>query len=560
MEFFGLGRHSKVFDESHSDLSLMIKDITDRIGYDTVKFVSLFNSIFDSDKSEKFELCKQILSIFCVFNGGYSVEVPLGLFNEQQIAIAKTLPDIFEIERDKKVKIQDKLKGLNNWLNSRIRDDKYWIDISVGHACIASIYLTFFCNRSVTSFTHPCSSYLSENGICHLRNSSCETINKLTQHIKIIDETIGIIGELPHQLGHIENLEEIYLRRQSLTGKIPEEFGFLSKLRVLSMANNELTGQIPQSFSNLRNLQKIVLHNNKLSGSLCHLNELNCIVSVGCNEFVDELEDDEKGALVCFRHEFDINDDLNWSKHRPLNKWSGVGILNSHVHTLVKASGSLSGNLNFPALKIFKHIMMIEFANMPNIVGTLDVICDLTSLRRLCICKCGVTGPIPEKIGSMTELNELQLFGNRLTGPIPSSIGNLTNLTVLSLGEYDGDNDFDAGPIPESFSNLTNLKSLFVANCNITGQIPEWIGNLTHLMQFDIQSNKLEGVIPTSLSCLTQLTYCNLKNNKFDHSSIAPLVSLIKLNRLSIVNSGIAIEETDKDELKLALPYCKIWY
>ena len=44
-----------------------------------------------------------------------------------------------------------------------------------------------------------------------------------------------------------------------------------------------------------------------------------------------------------------------------------------------------------------------------------------------------MTGPIPEALGSLSNLEVLSLGGNALTGPIPEELGNLSNLEVLSL-------------------------------------------------------------------------------------------------------------------------------
>lgn len=105
-------------------------------------------------------------------------------------------------------------------------------------------------------------------------------------------------------------------------------------------------------------------------------------------------------------------------------------------------------------------------------------ICRLTSLRRLCICRCDLNGVIPEEIGLLVGLEELQLFGNRLSGSIPQSLGCLVNLRLLSLGEYTGGNDFYAEPLPSCLANLKALEALFLANCNLRGPLPLWLGEL----------------------------------------------------------------------------------
>ena len=86
------------------------------------------------------------------------------------------------------------------------------------------------------------------------------------------------------------------------------------------------------------------------------------------------------------------------------------------------------------------HLRMLELATMETLTGPLPKqLCSLTTLRRLCICRCGLTGKIPEEIGQLVTLEELQLFGNKLTGAIPDSLGKLVNLKLLSLGEYTGE-------------------------------------------------------------------------------------------------------------------------
>ena len=114
------------------------------------------------------------------------------------------------------------------------------------------------------------------------------------------------------------------------------------------------------------------------------------------------------------------------------------------------------------------------------LIGTIPKeLCNLVTLRRLCICRCSLSGRIPLEIGNLVGLEELQLFGNQLSGSIPHTISRLTNLKLLSLGEYTGGNSFNEEPLPKCLSTLVNLEALFMANCNINGSLPQWIGNLT---------------------------------------------------------------------------------
>ncbi|RVX23333.1 putative LRR receptor-like serine/threonine-protein kinase [Vitis vinifera] len=72
----------------------------------------------------------------------------------------------------------------------------------------------------------------------------------------------------------------------------------------------------------------------------------------------------------------------------------------------------------------------------------------------------GIIGEIPEELGNLSNLTNLNLGNNRLTGEIPSSLGNLKKLRFLILNQ----NNL-TGTIPESLSSLLpSLISLFTGN------------------------------------------------------------------------------------------------
>ncbi|MHA1727740.1 MAG: leucine-rich repeat domain-containing protein, partial [Promethearchaeota archaeon] len=90
---------------------------------------------------------------------------------------------------------------------------------------------------------------------------------------------------------------------------------------------------------------------------------------------------------------------------------------------------------------------------------------------------------LPESIGNLTSLRNLDLEGNELTA-LPESIGNLTSLKDLDLGG----NKLTA--LPESIGNLTSLRDLDLGGNKLTA-LPESIGNLTSLRNLDLEGNEL---------------------------------------------------------------------
>ena len=111
----------------------------------------------------------------------------------------------------------------------------------------------------------------------------------------------------------------------------------------------------------------------------------------------------------------------------------------------------------------------------PSLTGEIPTsILNLTNLIYLSFSFNGLTGSIPVNIGYLEKLETLFLTFSGLSGNIPNSIGNLQNLTILGLG-----GNFLDGELPESILDLTNLKSLRLFGNQLTGEIPSNICQLT---------------------------------------------------------------------------------
>ncbi|KAJ4967024.1 hypothetical protein NE237_018873 [Protea cynaroides] len=69
--------------------------------------------------------------------------------------------------------------------------------------------------------------------------------------------------------GYILNfMSGIDLSCNNLTGDIPNEIGDLNEIHVLNLSHNQLTGSIPKSFSNLKQIESLDLSYNNLSGKI----------------------------------------------------------------------------------------------------------------------------------------------------------------------------------------------------------------------------------------------------------------------------------------------------
>ena len=117
-------------------------------------------------------------------------------------------------------------------------------------------------------------------------------------------------------------------------------------------------------------------------------------------------------------------------------------------------------------------------------------------------------GEIPPELGSLSNLQTLDIGSNRLSGEIPSELANLTDLRYLSTWN----NDL-SGEIPSWFGGLTNLRVLSLPYNELTGTIPAELGNLSNLTYLYLSGNRLTGEIPPELGNLTGLDWLALQNN-----------------------------------------------
>eukprot|EP00249_Psilotum_nudum_P018052 c26617_g1_i1 orf=301-1902(-) len=159
---------------------------------------------------------------------------------------------------------------------------------------------------------------------------------------------------------------------------------------------------------------------------------------------------------------------------------------------------------------------------------------------------------VPESIGQLTWLTELNLSGNRLAS-IPGSIGELRNLKVLDLSTN------LLTSLPDSLGNLTSLETLKIENNKIE-ELPWTIGQCTALVELNADFNKLKALpealgnlgclrnlsvhlnslrsLPTSMASMTSLTELDAHFNELESvpESLCLVTSLMKLNIASNFN------------------------
>ncbi|KAL3353272.1 hypothetical protein AABB24_020989 [Solanum stoloniferum] len=146
-----------------------------------------------------------------------------------------------------------------------------------------------------------------------------------------------------------------------------------------------------------------------------------------------------------------------------------------------------------------------------------------------------ISGPIPEELGDISTLEELNLENNLLEGPLPPNLGSLSRLRELFLSA----NNLN-GTIPENFINLKNMTDFRIDGNSISGTIPDFIGNWTKMDRLDIQGTSMEGPIPASISQLENMTQLRISDLRGEQMQFPNLTGLTKMTRLTLRNCSIS--------------------
>ena len=380
-----------------------------------------------------------------------------------------------------------------------------------------------------------------------------------------------LTGEIPSSIGNLTSLTSLGLSDNQLTGAIPSSIGNLTGLTYMNLSDNELTGAIPSSIGNLSNLVDLYLPNNQLSGEvpselaglpnleflMLSGNQWGGCIPLGIAEVVAEGSDilwlgvplcaqaaggvspaSDREALVALYNATDGPNwfnNTNWLSDEPLGEWHGISVGQAgRVVALDLSSNGLSGDL-------------------PEELGS------LSSLRKLYLYYNELSGEIPSELGVLTRLRELDLHSNALSGEIPSELASITPLRELYLHS----NEL-SGEIPSELGSLPLLRELDLYSNTLSGEIPPQLGNLSSLKWLSLHDNQLRGSIPPEFGKLAKVEWMYLSGNSLNGEIPDELGELPRLSRLLVgggnrltgcVPTGLrSVKYADLHEL--GLPYC----
>ncbi|KAL5572543.1 hypothetical protein UlMin_022140 [Ulmus minor] len=292
---------------------------------------------------------------------------------------------------------------------------------------------------------------------------------------------INIIATVPPFICDMKNLTDLNLGDNFIPGEFPRVLFNCSKLQTLDLSENYFVGLLPEDIDRLSLLRSLILRGNNFTGdipdSIGRLQELREL-QLSANQFNGFLPP-EIGNL------------------------SNLETLKLDYNTVLQPSTLPSEYTQLKKLKIF-------YAYKSNLIGEIpERMGDMAALEELDIQQNSLTGKIPEGLFTLKNLSRLLLSRNKLSGEMPKVVEAL-NLRLIDLS----DNNL-SGSVPKDFEKLTKMTGLALFSNNLTGDFPEGIGRLPELIDVNIRSNNLSGELSPDFGRISQLRDFQVASNNF---------------------------------------------
>ena len=298
-------------------------------------------------------------------------------------------------------------------------------------------------------------------------------IGNLTSLVKLDLRYNNLSGSIPTEVWSLISLKELRIQKNQLSGTIPSAIGNLTELTHLYLYGNQFTGSIPAEIGNLINVWKLHLNNNQFTGLIP---ETICNIDMS---FYNPYSFDISGNQLLPPYPDCIAEFVGYQYSEDCESnylFDGICTEQSDLDVLQKFIDNSSETINMEMDDNNNGIIEpIELGTQHWWDGRLtELNCNYDLANEFTLSDLGLSGEIPQEIGTLDSLEFLWLEDNQLTGPIPTEIGNLSKLKYLIMHHNQLSDS-----IPSEIGNLSNLEILKLDNNQLTGYIPESICDLT---------------------------------------------------------------------------------
>ncbi|KAK9199029.1 hypothetical protein WN944_014216 [Citrus x changshan-huyou] len=344
-------------------------------------------------------------------------------------------------------------------------------------------------------------------------------------------------GPIPNSLLNLSKLEVFDAIYNVIDGNIPSGIGNFSSLFILNL------GQIPTEIGNLQNLDTLVLSANNLSGpippTIFNISTLT-VLNLISNQLSGHLPSTIGHSLPSIE---------------PYSKY--IGVLGLAFNNLTTESSSADQWSFLSSLTNCRNLTVLALAYnqvggiLPPVIGNFSA-----SLRQFYASNCKLGGSIPKEIGKLRGLILLSLGFNDLNGTISPTMGRLKRLQGLSLEEnnLEGSIPYDlchlelmygirlngnklSGHIPPCLASLTSLRELHLGSNKLTSSIPSSLWSLEYILEINLSSNSLNDSLPSNVQKLKVLRVLDLSRNQLSGDIPSTIGALKDIETLSLASN-----------------------
>ncbi|XP_049386775.1 probable LRR receptor-like serine/threonine-protein kinase At3g47570 [Solanum stenotomum] len=412
--------------------------------------------------------------------------------------------------------------------------------------------------------------YLGSN---HFTGIIPQEIGNLVNLVELAVEVNQITSSIPISIFNISSLQVVSLRGNNLKGSLPREIGNLTKMQVLFLRENRFTeirnlveleelalgfnsfsGSLPMEIFNISGMRAMALSFNNLSGTIppnigsvlpnieeLYMSNLTNLVGTvphsisNCSKLtILELSGNKLTGL--------IPNSLGYLTHlQNLNLWENNLTSDSFLSFLTSLTNCRNLRLLDLSLNPLNGMLPVSVGNFSK------------SLVKLCATDSKINGQIPNEVGNLSSLLDLDLSHNNLIGSIPTSTHNLRNLQRMyfqynklagfigdhicklnHLGAIDLGQNQLSGSLPNCLGNVTSLRLIYLASNKLNSNIPTSLGNLKDLGLLDLSSNNMVGSLPPEIGNLKAATLIDLSMNQFSNGIPIEIGGLLNLENFSL--------------------------
>ncbi|TVU17443.1 hypothetical protein EJB05_33481, partial [Eragrostis curvula] len=266
-------------------------------------------------------------------------------------------------------------------------------------------------------------------------------------------------GRLPQNIKHNCAFEDLNFSDNRMEGQLPRSLAACRDLQVVDIGNNKINDTFPCWMSKLPKLQVLVLKHNKFVGTVgredrsCEFPKLR-ILDLSSNGFFGTLPKEWFKAMASMM-EKSTEEALSM---RPQHALTHEGSIYQFTIAITYKGSEVTFS------KILRSLVVIDVSDNSFHGGIPDVIGGLVQLSELNMSHNALTGHIPSHLGALNQLESLDLSSNYLSREIPRELASLHFLSTLNLSY-----NKLVGRIPESPQFLTYSNLSFLGNIGLCG-------------------------------------------------------------------------------------------